>query len=141
MKFIKSLKAGYKMKNIRALGLLLLSIFLLVSCDITNLGDEDVFTKVPVKGFKSIKKEDGKVIFEVYASYPNGCGSFSHSEYKQTNRDFNIDVYGKQKEGATCTDQIKTIEGVVELNQPLSGPYKYSFWQSDTSSLDTTLVF
>ncbi|MBI9070851.1 MAG: hypothetical protein JEY94_04600 [Melioribacteraceae bacterium] len=139
---MKSLKADCKKKKLTGLlGLSIISIFIMVSCDLTNLGDEDVFRKVPVLKITSIKRDAGKIEFEVNASYPNGCGSFSHSEWTQRVTNIDVAVYGKQKDGATCTDAIITIKGKVELNEPVSGSYTYHFWQSDSSSLDTTLVF
>ncbi len=129
------------MKNYQFLLFVLLFSLGISACQ--NLTDEGeiVTGKSPVVTISSTNKSSNKVSFIVKASWYNGCGSFSHFTSSQTDSTFYITVYGRQPKNATCTQAFIVYDAPVDITITGLGKYRFKFWQSDTTSVDTTITF
>jgi hypothetical protein len=119
--------------------LLILSIFILCGCDI--LDDQYIIKLSPVGTIDIANKSPNSILFIAHASWPNGCGSVDHSEVVKNGSNYSIKVYGKQEKDAICTQAFITIDALVNIQNISAGTYSFSFWQSDTTSVDTTIIF
>jgi len=129
------------LKNIQFILLILLSSALFTSCQNSTDENKIVNGKSPVLSISSLTKTTNKVSFVAKASWHNGCGSFSHFTSTKADSTFYITVYGKQPLNATCTMAFIEYNAPVEIVINGLGKYSFKFWQSDTTSVDTTLTF
>lgn len=114
---------------------LILSIMFL-SCQ-----DDYIIRESPVLSVSVSSKTNDKVSFLTRASWHNGCGSFSHFTSTKTDTIFYITVFGKQPKDAVCTQAFIEFEAPVEISIEESGRFTFRFWESDTSTVDTTITF
>lgn len=116
-------------------------IFHFTSCEQTEVISDDIVARAPVLSVSVSSKSNSHVQFTAVASWHNGCGSFSHFTAVLKDSDFLITVFGKQPKDAFCTQAFIEFDAPVEITVPQSGTYRFSFWQSDSTSVDTTITF
>jgi hypothetical protein len=87
-----------------------------------------------------VKKGGASVSFLLGASWGNSCGSFSRAEVTFDNSDVSVKVIGRQPKGAVCLDVMSSFTAPVTVALPKPGAYRFLFWQSDTSAIDTMFV-
>jgi hypothetical protein len=119
--------------------LLFLTIYFISGCDIFE--DEYIVKLSPVGTIDIANKSTNSIIFIAHASWPNGCGMVDHSEVVKNGTTYFIKVFGTQKKDAICTQALITIDALVNIKYIPIGTYSFSFWQSDTTFVDTTLIF
>ena len=113
--------------------------FLFYSCDETVLYDT-IIRKSKTLAVEKITKEGYSISIAAIAEWHNGCGSFSHYTISKNSNDISIIIYGKEPPNATCTQAFIQFEAPVEILVDGPGEYNLQFWQSDSTSLDTTVV-
>jgi len=79
-----------------------------------------------------------KIELIAYGGVPTPCHYYLTTELSQENNDYYIKIYSRY-EGEPCIAVISTIEVPVTINVQ-SGEKVFHFWQSDTTSLDTTIT-
>ena len=129
------------MKNYQFLLLVVLFSLCISACQNSTDEGEIIIGKSPVVSISSTNKSGNNVSFIVKASWHNGCGSFSHFTSSQTDSTFYITVYGRQSKNAICTQAFIKYDAPVDITITGLGKYKFKFWQSDTTSVDTTITF
>jgi hypothetical protein len=121
---------------------LLLTLVLCFTCSCNILSDDETASsKSPVKSISILSQTNNKVSFMAKASWPNGCGYFSHFTYSKTNSNFYITVFGTQPKHATCTLAFIEYDAPVDLTIDKAGTYTFKFWRTDSTSVDTTITF
>lgn len=119
--------------------LILLSSFLFLSCQDPEESPRMITAKSPVTSIVDVTRTGSIVTAWVWASWPNGCGRYSHYEIFSADSVRVITVYGQQPEGAVCTQGfIKYLTGISVPNLP-PGSYTFRFWQRDSTTVDTTI--
>lgn len=119
---------------------ILLSGLLFLSCQEPEDNPKMITAKSPVTSIVDVTRTGGIVTAWVWASWPNGCGRYSHYEIFSADSVRVITVYGQQPEGAVCTQGIiRYLTGISIPSLP-SGSYTFRFWQSDTTTVDTTFT-
>jgi len=118
-------------------------IFVFLSCQ--NLSDEkneEIITqKAPVLSFAVSSKSNNAISFKTKASWYNGCGRFSHFTSTKTDSTFYITVFGTQSKNAICTQAFIEFDAPVTVSISGRGNYTFKFWQTDSTSIDTTIIF
>src|SRR5258708_23314538 len=69
-----------------------------------------------------------------------GCDSFSNFEDHQNGHERFIKIFLQEPKVRSCSYHVIFIDVTIELFVVQSGSYTFHFWQSDTSSLDTTVT-
>jgi hypothetical protein len=113
----------------------------LLSCTTATQSDEMVVEPSPVVKVEITEKSASRIRFLAKASWPNGCGSFSHVETRQNASDYSIKVFGKQPRDAICPQVIITFDAPVDFSISQAGSFTFRFWQSDLATLDTVITF
>jgi hypothetical protein len=119
--------------------LLVLSNVLIIGCDIFD--NEYIIQLSPVYAIVTTYKSTNSILFIAHAWWPNGCGTFDHSEVVKNGSNYSIKVFGKQKKYGYCTQQMITIDALVKIKNISPGINSFSFWESDTTFIDTSIVF
>lgn len=120
---------------------ILLSGLLFLSCQDPEESPKVITAKSPVTSIVDVTRTGTIVTAWVWASWPNGCGRYSHYEIFSADSVRFITVYGQQPEGAVCTQGfIRYLTGISIPNLP-AGSYTFRFWQSDSTTVDTSFTF
>lgn len=85
-------------------------------------------------------KGGSSVTFTLRASWPNSCGQFSHADVGQAGSLYSIKIFGKQPADAVCAQVLSSFTTSLTIELPAPGAYRFRFWQSDTTNIDTTFV-
>lgn len=111
-----------------------------ISCQNTSEGIEYNIHKAPVLAVKVKSATGTQVTFTAKASWPNGCGSFSHFNSDRSGDSiYKITIYGREPVGAACTQAFIEFDAPVSIDVLKSGRYTFQFWLSDSSTVDTTI--
>lgn len=94
----------------------------------------------PVARFEVKEMTGRRITFSVTCSWPNGCGRYSHFTSDLAGNQYNVKIFGVQPRPAACTQEIIDFSAQVKITAPVSGIYEFHFWQSETTSLDTSFV-
>ena len=124
--------------------LVALVAFSLLLSGCSSVGDdtsETIVDPVGIAKIDSVSQKDRSVWIRVRGSWPNGCGTFSRMKSSQDGRSYRIKMYGEQPRGAFCTTNFVPVFGEWETTVPEAGTYTFRFWQTDSTTLDTTLTF
>ncbi len=78
--------------------------------------------------------------FEIASFLNTPCHKYSHADVKQDNFDIFVEFYQKQKREAICTQVIVDTRINWSINMRSPGEYRFHFWQSDSTSLDTIVI-
>lgn len=116
------------------------SLLFFLSCSLLNDQDEIVERPSAVVSQSVTTKSSSSVSFLTRASWGNSCGSFSRAEVNRVDTVVYIKIYGKEPKGATCLTVMITFEAPVTVSIPSTRTYTFKFWQSDSSSKDTTFA-
>ena len=103
--------------------------------------NDEIISKSPVVSVSILSTTNSKVWFSTKASWHNGCGSFSHFTSTKTDTIFNITVFGKEPKDAICTAAFIEFDAPVDIPVEESGRFTFRFWQSDSTTVDTTITF
>lgn len=87
-----------------------------------------------------VKKGGSSVSFSVRASWGSSCGSFSRALVSLDGNVYTIKILGKQPKEAVCLTVMSSFTAPVTIELPSPGLYRYRFWQSDSTAIDTTFV-
>jgi len=74
------------------------------------------------------------------ASWHNGCGYFNRADVVSQANSFLITIYGQQERDANCTQAFIEFDAPVNIQIPSAGTYTFRFWETDSTTLDTTFA-
>lgn len=80
------------------------------------------------------------IVFEIASFFNTPCDEYSHSDINQDDFDISIKFYQKSEKGGRCTQVVVDTEIRWGFMPESAGEYRFHFWQSDSASLDTTVV-
>ena len=80
------------------------------------------------------------ISFEVICEVGNPCYLFSHLDINSQDYDVFVKIYAKIDPHAICICVVDSIKATGSFKPTSEGNYYFHFWQSDSSSLDTTVV-
>jgi hypothetical protein len=109
-----------------------------ISCSPTDTGHEFLTLRSSVGSATVTSQSTSQVTFVAKASWHNGCGRFAHADIAQNASSFFITVYGTQPKDAVCTQAFIQFDAPVIVQIPSAGTYTFKFWQTDSTSYDTT---
>ena len=127
------------MKNIPVYSSLLTAL-LIINC--SKPADDGDYIEWPSETThqRITAKTSSSISFIAQAAWGNSCGSFSRSLIIKTDSTYVIKIFGKQPKSAICLAVMSSFDAPVTINIPSSGTYTFKFWQSDSTSIDTTLT-
>ena|GEM_PF-2722296 len=132
----------FKVKTIPALILLFLLAFIFFNCSIFDHGTEWVYYTMYPHAILNVDSGGigRKVYFELASAFNSSCDEFSHAVVREENKDYLVKFFQRHKRDARCLTVM--IDTQIRWSfTPLSpGEYRFHFWQSDSTSLDTTIV-
>lgn len=94
----------------------------------------------PVLSQNVATKGGASVTFMLKASWGSSCGSFSRAEVGRSGSEYTIKIYGRQLKSAVCLTVMSSYDVPLTIDLPSPGAYRFKFWQSDTSNIDTMFV-
>ncbi|GAH44286.1 unnamed protein product [marine sediment metagenome] len=80
------------------------------------------------------------ISFEVICVVGNPCYMFSHLDINSQYYDVFVKIYAKIDPEAICPEVVDSIKASGSYKPLSEGDYNFHFWQSDSASLDTTVV-
>lgn len=111
--------------------------FFLTAC----VNDSNItVSKIPSVKFKRVIVTDGLASFAVICGV--SCPSYVYYNYenKIVDEEYLVSFYARLDGQDVCPAVGYTIEVPFVVFIPDPGTYKFHFWQSDTTTLDTTLI-
>jgi len=126
------------MKKVQIIIPILLFI-LLVSCE-NSVSSEMTINKARAVTVENVSSNSNSISLTSIASWGSPCGYFSHYTVSQDRKDIFITVYGQQVYDAVCLTVMSSFEAPVKIMINGSGEYNLHFWQTDSTSLDTTIT-
>jgi len=127
-------------RYISILSILSLIFFLLNSCSTTNDSEELIIRSSSVSEIINIDNSFQNISFLVKAWWSNSCGRLHHADIVKSGESYKIKVYGFQKKEEYCATVITKFEAKVNINVQNPGQYTFQFWESDNSTVDTTIT-
>lgn len=94
----------------------------------------------PVITQQVVKKGGASVSFRLLAAWGNSCGTFSRAQIAIEGDIISVKVIGREPTDAVCEAVMSSFTAPVTVDLPKHGKYRFLFWQSDTSAIDTTFV-
>jgi len=89
----------------------------------------------------SVRFVEGRtVFFAVYGWVPDPCVEFYKFDLKKTSNDYYISIETRREMVHICPAVISTLVSPVYFEVEAPGTYSFHFWQSDTSTVDTTFA-
>jgi len=85
-------------------------------------------------------KSASAVSLVAQASWHNGCGYFNRADVVSQANSFLITIYGQQERDANCTQAFIEFDAPVNIQIPSAGTYTFRFWETDSTTLDTTFA-
>lgn len=80
------------------------------------------------------------ISFEVICEVGDPCLMFSHLDINSQDYEVFVKTYAKRDPGAYCVMVVDSIKAIGSFKPTFEGNYNFHFWQTDTSSLDTTVI-
>lgn len=127
------------MKKLLMFLLLGLNISSFLSCD-NLVENETTKRKASTLIVEKVSTNSNSISLTAIAEWGSSCGSFSHLVVSQNNKDISITVYGKEPIDAVCLAVMSSFAAPVEIIVDSPGKYNFHFWQTDSTSLDTTIT-
>ncbi len=83
---------------------------------------------------------DHLITFTIESNLNDGCSLYSHATTIRDGYDVYIGLFQKRDSQLYCTDAIVRTTVICNYNPPAGGDYKFHFWRSDSTSLDTVVM-
>ncbi|MDA3861299.1 MAG: hypothetical protein PF445_08730 [Melioribacteraceae bacterium] len=110
-----------------------------ISCE--NSVESDILRlKAPTVSVENVISSSNSVSLIAIASWHDGCGKFSHYTSSSNGNDISVTVYAQIPTESACPAVMTSFEAPVEVVIEGPGDYNLSFWQTDSTSLDTTIT-
>jgi len=118
----------------------ILFLLIIIGCDLLDNQDDETYYEGPANVYyiEILGLTNNKIEFSVFAQVPSPCNYHSKTELHRDNDDYYIKIFSRY-DGEPCLGILSTIEVYVSVNTS-SGEKEFHFWQSDTTSLDTTIT-
>jgi hypothetical protein len=94
----------------------------------------------PVEYVTITSKGGSQVTFMTHALWGNSCGVYSRPIVSSTGSEYSIMIMGKQRNDAVCLTVMTLFDAPVTVFLPSPGAYRFKFWRSDTTAIDTTFT-
>jgi hypothetical protein len=92
-----------------------------------------------VSRIDSIWVTQSSVICSVLVWTPDPCYDFDHHTLKKEGNQYLISIYTRYDGSAICPCVVWSVSPRITIPKPVPGDYLFSFWQSDSTSLDTLI--
>lgn len=138
---------GEVMSRSRFAGLLIIACFLTVAsifsgCSIFGHGTEWTYSpmypdSLTISGSMIV---NDRILFELDSAFNSPCNEYSHAELKQNANDIYVKFYQRRDKSTICATVMVPTQISWSYTPLMPGDYRFHFWQSDTTSLDTTVT-
>lgn len=118
----------------------IMAAMILISCSKTTELEKWEIRKMPTDSISIGQKTDTTIFFTARSWGSNGCYVYSHNEVNRIGSNVNITIYGKYPTEAYCTMALISIYTQMQIYVPKPDTYYFHFWNSETSSYDTTII-
>lgn len=118
------------------------AILILLSCSLLSKDSKWTYGPMIASEISKIEIDSARGIaeFQIKSAFNSGCSEFSHVESASENNYRFVKFYQKRERDRYCTTEMVDTE-IIWIADGLSpGQYKFHFWRSDSTSLDTTIV-
>lgn len=113
--------------------------FFLISCSEPEQEKETRIT--PAHTIREITILDNSAIFTVSCAIPTPCWEFHSYDVITSNNDYYITFYVKSTDQSVCPQYISSLNAYYNVDVNESGEYRFHFYKTDSSSIDTTILF
>lgn len=105
--------------------------------------DEKEYIQGPfcVDSVKVTQIEDRNVTFECIGWTGDPCWEHDHTEIDCQNPDYFVQIFVKRDKSLICPQVISKMTIPVSITVGQDTSYTFHFWQTDSTSLDTTITF
>jgi hypothetical protein len=103
--------------------------------------DEYIVTLVPVSSISTLAKTGTGIHFAVKALGGSSCTGFSHFDVTTEESVRSIRIFSKRNKEDVCAAVITEFDAAGSIDISGGGTYTLRFWQTDTTSLDSIIVF
>ena len=124
-----------KMKKI----IFLFLTIILSSC--SSFEDDEVRNPIPVDSILVNNISNLTADFTATIFCGSYCWKNTFFEKSVNGSNVYIKTFAVSDGSAVCPEVCVEVETPIIISLPTSGSYKFHFWKSDTSSIDTTIVF
>jgi hypothetical protein len=104
--------------------------------------DQFIVKRVYPHAIENTAVQGLNIAFQVVCVVGDPCWFPSHNEFatKNNGQDIYVSVYAKRDKKAVCPQVISIIKPIVKYSVKTVGEYRFHFWKSDTTTMDTTIV-
>lgn len=127
--------------NPNRLPILTLILLLITAGCIFDSGEDDYrYGVVSIDSVAVLSVQERTVFFACYSEVSDYCWQVHRFLSNRQGNDIFITVEAKHQEGVQCATAFKTLESPVYFEVDAPGAYSFHFWQSDSSTVDTTFA-
>ena len=83
---------------------------------------------------------DHGVIFTFHGQTPDPCHEHYFNDIVRNDSEILVSVYARREKRLICACVVTDIAWPIDVAVPWSGTYLFRFWQSDSTTVDTTLT-
>lgn len=115
-------------------------ILLFISCEESEPTIFSETTAIPLEKIDSIYASESFVVVKATYIIPNPCFNYQRTEITGNDSEIKIILYAKST-GQNCSDVLSYLTHSDTIYFNKAGYKKLSFWKSDSSYKDTTIIF
>ena len=111
---------------------------ILSSCSVFD--DDDITRPVPVDSVFVNNTSNLSADFTAKIYCGSYCWKNTYFEKSINGNNVFIKIFAVSDESSVCPAVCVEYQIPINITLPVSGSYRFHFWKSDTSSIDTTLI-
>ncbi len=134
------MNAPEKVKSWTLGACMILSI--LIGCSLFPNDTEYDYYPMRPSGVLSIESGQVRIpiSFRLSSAFNSPCEEYSHSDIKQDYHDISVKFCQRSEKGSRCSAVMVDTEIIWGFLPLSTGEYRFHFWQSDSTGLDTTVL-
>jgi len=117
---------------------MLAALITILFCACSQLNEEQNVLSVGAQSIGVTGISLLKASFQIHGGTPTPCYKFYHADIQRDEMKVSIHVYA-YSESERCVDLVWPVTWPIDLYVPTSGTYQFSFWCTDSTTVDTTL--
>jgi len=113
--------------------------FIFLSCDSVEPDNSETY-KLPTIKIDKIEIRYNKIIATIIVGTPTPCWDYAKTVIKQNESDYTAEIYGSTDDSEACLQVLDSFVRKETIVFTSKGEKVLSFWQNDSTYVDTTIT-